>query len=463
MNGLDWRLRGIAARGALALLALPGCNPDTSAQGDGDMPGPTSSGDSTSTTGSSTSTTGTTSTTTLDGSSSDTADGGSSTGDPPPPELLVHFGTFSASSTKGMQAVTGVGFEPHAVLLWITEHQAAGLIDQGHFGRGWTDGLHDGAVATAWADGETATRSRWVDDACITLVNVQGDVVAEASTASLDADGFSLEWITPGNERQVAYLALGGSVEAAVGNLVLTSPTETVDTVGFLPEAILLAGVEELPAPSTGSRGGHGFGVAVPGDASHGSAHRERSGGSGDGSSGLSSDVALVTANDVPPPSGIYSLSGVDLEGFALTHRTGVQPIGTTWLALRGLRARAGVLTQPAAAGDMVVEVGFESKVVLFDGGDAIDWQAVPEIVHGVAVGTAPQAALWQGRSSGALTEAVWDSQRALLSHDVGTRGALGEAAVSAVDGAGFTLQWTTTDGVGRHVGWLALGSPAPG
>jgi hypothetical protein len=277
--------------------------------------------------------------------------------------------------------------------------------------------------------------------------------------ASFDPDGFSLDWSEPGAGRMVAYLALGGDIEARVGNEPLAAAVETID-VGFSPDVVLLAGVENLAAAGTNQRGGHGFGVAVPGGSSHASAHRQRDGGN-DGSSGLSEDVAIITANSSPPPDEAYTLSGVDTGGFALSRAMGVSVIGTTWLALRGLQVSNGVTTQPGQPEDQVIAAGFEPVVVMFDGGDKPMWQSGPEIIHGVAVGTTSQGALWVGRN-GTMNQSIWDLQRAITSHEVGARAQSAEASVTATDAAGFTLSWSAADGEARQVGWLALGSPPP-
>lgn len=400
---------------------------------------------------------------TLDGTGTTAVmESGTSTGEPEDDPLRAYLGTFAAPAGMGVEAVTGVGFEPRAVLLWMTEHGANGSLDGARFGRGWTDGTRQGAVASAWESGGNASHSRWTDEACVTLVSEQGALLAEAAVESFDPDGFSLSWATPGEGRRVVFVALGGPIEARVGNLPLSSPTETVDTVGFSPDLVLLAGVETLAAPGTevASRGGHGFGVVVPGIPTHSSAHHERNNGSG--SSGLEEGVALVTAADSPPPEESYVLAGVDSDGFALNRGLGNGAIGTTWLAIRGMQASAGTIAQPTVAGDQMVPIGFEPVVVMFDGGDkAPDWVEEPEIVHGVAVGTGAQVALWAGREGG-TTRSVWQFQRALVSYDASEPMVRAEAEVIGVSGIGFTLGWSTVDDVERRIGWFALGSLPP-
>ena len=385
---------------------------------------------------------------------------GSSTGEPEDDSLQVYFGTFAAAANEGVESVTGVGFEPRAVLLWVTEHQVGGTIEGARFVRGWSDGEHHGAVATAWEAGGNATWSHWNQEHCVVLVDEQGDVLTAASVASFDPDGFSLHWSVPGDGQRVAFLALGGPIQARVGNLSLSLPTEVVDTVGFSPQVVLLAGVT-MASIGSDPNGGHGFGVAVPGDSSHGSAHYART--NGNGTSGLAEGVAMITATEFAPPVESYELAGVDGSGFALNRATGSGAIGTTWLALGGVQASAGVITQPGVAVEQPVPLGFEPAVVMFDGGDKEqEWAEEPELVHGVAVGVGSQGAAWIGRE-GAATRSVWDLQHALVSLDASEVVPKAEATIRMVGPEGFSIDWSVVDDVERRIGWLALGARPPG
>ena len=451
------------------LLISVGCQLDPSSVGEGSAANSvgetgvatTSGSDSAAAT---TTTTGGGATESLDDGGSTTAsdDDTTTTGPPPPSGLLAHWGTFVASTEKGMQMVEGVGFEPRAVLLWITEHTEDGVLDDGYFGRGWTDGVQSGAVATAWERDGNGASGRWVDTACITLVDEGGEVLAEGSGAGMLADGFSIDWTIPGDGRRVTFLALGGDIEARVGNRVLSDATETIDSVGFSPDLVLLAGVQSLVSPGTNNRGGHGFGGAtamgpVLGPM-HSSAHRE--GTNGTGSSGLVEGAALFTTDQDPSIDHAYAMSGVDFNGFGLSRQQGTSTVGTTWLALRGIMADGGVILQPNATGPQAIDLDFEPVVVMFDGGDKVmEIGSEPELVHGVAVGPDSQGALWMGRAGGA-TQSAWDLEQVLVSR---TADALlaAEASVTAMDASGFTLEWSTVDGGARRIGWFALGSAA--
>ena len=60
------------------------------------------------------------------------------------PELSSKVETFTAIAGTGSQQITTTGFQPKAVLLWITDRTAVGNGAVARFGRGWTDGTRDG-------------------------------------------------------------------------------------------------------------------------------------------------------------------------------------------------------------------------------------------------------------------------------------------------------------------------------
>ena len=385
-----------------------------------------------------------------DTSASDSAD----SGDPPSGDLLVHLSAFEAGD--GLQTIDGVGFEPVAVLFWISDLEMPGTTTAARLGRGWTDGDNDGAASTAWQPSGNAVASRLVDDACITLTDESGTVLAEAATESFNADGFTLNWSDGGNGRRVWFLALGGGVSARVGERVLVNATEDFSGLGFEPTAVLIASHEVTVGFGTDDRGGHGLGVGVMG-ASHSSAHRERD--NGNGSSGLENGPCLVTADDNPLLEESYELESTDADGFTLARGSGTDELVTTYIALGGVVAAAGTETQPALAGAQVVSgLGFTPRALLFDGGDkTAPWESEPEIVHGVAIAGA-RGSIWMGRNQ---TSSGLDAREdaVLVSRTAGQGGPDAVADLQGIDGDGFTLDWQVSDGVPRVVGWFAVGA----
>ena len=121
--------------------------------------------------------------------------------------------TFTAIAGTGSQQITTTGFQPKAVLFWITDRTSVGNGTFARFGRGWTDGTLMGAAATAWDDGSASgsnnSRTRLVNTACITLINETGTVLAEATIASFNTDGFTINWGMAGGSRLVIWRWVG--------------------------------------------------------------------------------------------------------------------------------------------------------------------------------------------------------------------------------------------------------------
>lgn len=159
--------------------------------------------------------------------------------------LSAKVGTFTANSGTGDQSVTGVGFQPKALLFWITDRTGAGSGAYARFGRGWTDGTNQGAAATAWDDssGVSNSRDRVVTTKCITLIDHGGNLLAEAGIVSLNADGFTINWSTAGGSRLVTYLALGGDAltNAKAGGFIYPGDGNPYSEtgVGIQPDAVL--------------------------------------------------------------------------------------------------------------------------------------------------------------------------------------------------------------------------------
>ncbi|MFQ6069308.1 MAG: hypothetical protein ACE5LC_02155 [Candidatus Aminicenantales bacterium] len=392
------------------------------------------------------------------------------------PPSGVKFGTFTANSGTGSQSVTGLGFQPKAVLFWITDLTSAGSGSYARFGRGWTDGTNQGAVATAWDDssGVSNSRDRIVNTKCITLIDHSGAILAEAGIVSFDSDGFTINWSTAGGSRLVTYLALGGDAltNVKVGGFIYPTTTSYSETgLGFQPEVVLFMGVESATAFGNTTRGGHGFGVAISSTNRHSDAHRWRDGkvGASSGSSGLDTNYALVFADDTTTPEMALDLVSMDSDGFTLTKDVGgTKQAAVIYLALRGISVARGTLTQPTTTGNQsITGLGFRPAVVLFDGGDkatADGFEQDAEMVAGIAASSTKRASFWIGSvsySSPYPSDTDLSTTSVIRSLTPGTPTLDAAADFVSWDSDGFTIDWTTVDSTQRKIGWVALGPPS--
>jgi hypothetical protein len=399
--------------------------------------------------------------------------------------LLTKVDTFAANSGTGNQSVNDVGFQPKAVLFWITDRTSAGSSAYARFGRGWAaydgSGYTQGAAATAWDDepaggaGTNSSRARVVDTACITLINQGGTTLAEANIVSFDsADGgkFTINWTTAGGSRLVTYLALGGgaltNVKAGGFNYPATvGHSET--SVGFQPDAVLFMGNEsDNSLNTTSTRGGHGFGIGISSSDRHTDAHRWRDLNTTDASSsGLDENYCLVFADDSTTPSLALDLVSMDANGFTLTTDVGdgTETPAVIYLAMKGIDVDRGVLTQPTSTGNQsVTSLSFEPSALLFDGGDKATtngFEAKAEMVAGVATGSSERASFWIGCDSEVSpypSDTDLSTSAVIRSLTTGTPTLNAQADFVSMNSDGFTINWTTADSTQRKIGWIALG-----
>jgi hypothetical protein len=400
--------------------------------------------------------------------------------------LLTKVETFAANSGTGNQTINTVGFQPKAVLFWITDRTSAGNGAYARFGRGWAaydgSGYTQGAAATAWDDepaggaGTNSSRVRVLDTKCITLIDQSGTLLAEAGIVSLDANGFTINWSTAGGSRLVTYLALGGSglTDVKAGSFSYSGDwTNHAETgVGFQADAVLFMGNEsDNSLNTTSTRGGHGFGIGISSTDRHSDAHRWRDlNTTAASSSGLDESYSLVFADDSTTPGLALDLVSMDSDGFTVTKDVG--PVTATpaviYLAMKGIDVDRGVLTQPTSTGNQsVASLSFEPSAVLFDGGDKATtngFEAKAEMVAGVATDSSARASFWIGcdsETSPYPSDTDLSTSAVIRSLTTGTPTLNAQADFVSMNSDGFTINWSTADSTQRKIGWIALGPAA--
>ncbi len=157
----------------------------------------------------------------------------------------VALGNFAGSGLTGNQAITGVGFQPDAVLIFGTEDT---LVDDnstnGLFFLGFAVSATERACISISADNNEATSNvnrLQFTDACLVGLSVGGSVDAEADFVSNDADGFTINW-SDSRDKAYHFLCLKGA-QYAVGSLdTQTSTGNFSETgVGFQGDAGIFA------------------------------------------------------------------------------------------------------------------------------------------------------------------------------------------------------------------------------
>src|SRR5687768_3642516 len=163
--------------------------------------------------------------------------------------LLTKVGAFTVTNTLSNQPITGVGFQPKAVIFWSVYRSAddawsTSSIAMIGMSTGPSNSYSVAAIGLQQGGG-TNTASRIAAKA-LTFDTGGGGIEAEADLISFDSDGFTLDFTnaTSGDIR-IFYLALGGDdlTHAKVVNWAMPTTTgpKAVTGVGFQPDLILNA------------------------------------------------------------------------------------------------------------------------------------------------------------------------------------------------------------------------------
>lgn len=163
--------------------------------------------------------------------------------------LQAKKGTLTVPLGTGQQSYSGLGFQPKVILFWISEAIGEGIFASARFGYGWARGGLDTdqrGVSFAADDNVSPTNCgrQHLPDAVV-LVNGNSSAVTIATLVSLDADGFTLDWLITLGGRIVHFLALGGAdiAQTAVGDFASPAAVGNQDViVGFQPDVVLFLG-----------------------------------------------------------------------------------------------------------------------------------------------------------------------------------------------------------------------------
>lgn len=155
-------------------------------------------------------------------------------------------GSFTANTSTGNQAVTGVGFQPEVVLLFTQLQTSSGVSNNNSC---YSFGAFD-ASGNQWAmgvglqNGQATMNNRrtFRVNRCVAVPSAGSNIYeSEASFVSMDVDGFTINWSdAPGAGYLVGYLAMAGG-QWKVGNITqkTSTGTQAYTGVGFQPAGVM--------------------------------------------------------------------------------------------------------------------------------------------------------------------------------------------------------------------------------
>lgn len=388
--------------------------------------------------------------------------------------LEVKKGTFNARTSAGSQSVSGVGFPPAAVIVWSSANLAGGVF-------GFVGCFATGQWVTSHSliDISTTDLSGWgdfYDDACIYGRNSPsaGSSYFRAFAVSLDAGGFTLEWVgnISGTAFPIHYLAIGGDDVTAAdsGTFTLNSGTgsKSISGVGFLPDFVFLGGITDGPTEGTqsllvgaasgvGQEGAIGCGAFDPGVVA---ATRRLSGSRIiTGAKGIAGEP-VVEADLTSFNSGGFTIN-VGTKGF-----TDLSPFG--YLCLQGGKYRVGKTTARTSVGTTATTGLGQSPngLMLLTTATPTEDSTQGHWVHGIGASDGvSEGCSWDFVQDGTINQAIAGAGSVttkVIRHVSETAGATThEADVQSLDADGFTLNWTTAGSDADDFVYIAFGDEA--
>lgn len=372
----------------------------------------------------------------------------------------MNVGTFDAPTSTGSQAVTGVGFQPNALLVWSSGTSSDAIGDGAGFSFGIASAADEQAVcAIRIDDGATggATERYSASDAVAVQVNTSGVVGAQGELASFDSDGFTIDWTTAPAAGVVHNYAAIATQDAVVGQITAPSSatSQQVSGVGFRPDAVIL-----ITASGTAT------GAAAGAQASIGMA------------SAVSEQWSVFVADaDAANPTEVLSrgdehaligasgdlvvdLQSLDEDGFTLDFASvpAYQPL-IWYLALQGGRYFVGSVVQGTSASQIASAPFLPSgALALSTGSTAATLSSTSlELVVGASDG-GNNRSTWLSSDDNVATSnaASWSGDNFLAFASAGSLVAEAESALMTPLGASVT--WSLNDSTSRIIGFLSVG-----
>lgn len=382
-------------------------------------------------------------------------------------------------------SVTGLGFQPKAVIFWnmgqTSSSDAVGAGDSKR-GVGWMVGAtaRDAVCSqsqTGLADSNTGQGTR--EDAAICVITATGTFEGLADFASWDADGFSVvidaQFL---NDYRISYWAIGGTDITNVKRGVFseeasTTTAQSITGVGFQPEAVFFTSwAQGAAAPSTSGDSRFGFGFV----AGQGMNNVVCNGGSNDTSATMRtrqyckdgySVAALVNSVLLVESNGGVTAWGADGFDITWTAVEGTSQRDYHYLAFDGGSWASGdSLTQTSTSTDITV-TGLASQpkgFMVLSGNATESATATATAPDAMSIGAATstvnmtsQCMLDENGTASSEIETAIDHDKIYCNVDA-TAAIQGLATVMSVDSGGFTLRMTDADPAQSWFGWIAVG-----
>lgn len=384
--------------------------------------------------------------------------------------FFTHVGRFTKITDTGSQTITGVGFTPVVVIFFSALHTGgdASFQNESAWSIGFDTGngttlkathqrVYAGSSPSAVSYGNTHTRS---------VIDRVGFLAGRIT--SMSSDGFVFNWDlgSLGGEYdgcEVHFLALGGSIQAAIvdANSASVTGTHSVNGVGFEPDALLAIGDSPSSSGSIGFAASSSLQCAstfVSNDSQNPTKAKSYQ--------RTNKFLISLSVSDASVLLDEGALTSIDSDGFTY-NSTAAAGAGFSILCLKGVEVSCGTLTQPTTAGSQSVSsLGFAPKCVLFAGFCHTATTSIVAHAKGLfgASDGIGQAGIWCGDVDNIATPQTpgkYQHYSKAINMATAPSTVNAQASVASLDTTGgFTLNWSTVDATARGVMWIALGVP---
>jgi hypothetical protein len=292
----------------------------------------------------------------------------------------VKVGTFTKITTTGSQTVSGLGFQPKAIIFyWSRTTANATAAAPRSQGVGFTDCTNQRAVAIAENDNagtSIAGRYRTESNVIVILSNGTPTVGSRATFTSCNSDGFTINWaVSETSANIINYIAIGGTdvtnVKAGTFTLAASTGSQNITGVGFKPDFVMfLQGfTEAVDATSTGLEMGMGFADYNKNQGSILNCVKNGETTNKTKDSLQRTDNAILLSSTACAIDAVAAFNGFSSDGFSLN--VSDAPAAATpifYLAIKGGSYKVGNFSQPTTTGTQTISgVGFQpNSVVLF-------------------------------------------------------------------------------------------------
>lgn len=400
---------------------------------------------------------------------------------------MVSFktGTFLRSGTS--QSITGVGFQPKAVILIATSATVNAFEADYKFVIGFasstTAARQRSYSAMGWdAKGPADVDSGYDSTSVYNMQTGGADFDETGQITALGADGFTVAWTGTAFGFTITYICIGGTDVTNTFASALTAPSSTgnqaITGVGFQPDCVIMVGTNVVADSNVDPDIGAfcvGFAnkdleqgvcacAGVEDVATMDNARYQRT------------DKCLAMFNDANMSALTHeaSLTAVGVDGFTLNYTTAnVASKRVMYLALKGGRYKIGSLVSPIVGTPPVVQsittVGFQPRgLMLMSIGNVASTsiQTHSRISFGAANSATSRFCNWTANqdagSEGVSASRIDNNQVIRVSDEAATHTSTTTQALADMTGfvtGGYNLSWSVRDTVNAfQVIYLAFG-----